>query len=70
MYHKVASVGQMAANEFAFGDRSSASLFSYRKCATQNAHSRGARNDLSTIIILLDPEFPGASPQKISHLMQ
>jgi hypothetical protein len=33
----------------------------------QNAHARGARNDaLSTIIILLDPEFPGASPQKIS----
>jgi hypothetical protein len=48
---------KMAANEFA--DRSSASVLVPRKCALRRAHARGARNDAqSTIIILLDPEFP------------
>jgi hypothetical protein len=48
-----------------------ASLFSYPKeVCTIRMPMRGAWNGLSTIIILLDPEFPGASHPEISHLMQ
>jgi hypothetical protein len=39
-------------------------------CTTQNAFSRCSEWRPSTIIILLDPEFPGASTPEISHLMQ